>query len=137
MDRIPNDQPFRTSLPRVHVHIFRPRYTPHHPYKCVCSLDLDWILFITAVGCHPVLLDKADLPLFRFWTGYQFGPEPPKALCVAQTSLVYSSLPMAAFSVFALFFQVWSGATGIAIWENYPKTRSFAVSCLPSQYAYC
>jgi len=46
------------------------------------------------------------------YTGYQFGPEPPIQLCIAQTSLNYSIFPLGAVTIFCLFFQVWASVTG-------------------------
>jgi hypothetical protein len=50
---------------------------------------------------------SAIIFLLLFFAGKHTGPEPPKALCIAQSSLVYASIPMNSAAALSLVLNLW------------------------------
>jgi hypothetical protein len=73
------------------------------------------ILFSKQVQRHPTFLNlllafivTGTSSCILLYTGYLYGPEPPKGLCLFQASMLYGVPPLCSMTAFFLVFQMWS-----------------------------
>jgi len=72
---------------------------------------------------HPKVFDDIQTNLYRLYTGYDTGPEPPFMTCAIQASLVYAMPILASVSLSAMVFQLWLCLRGTVTQAYVPRSK--------------